>query len=111
QVMGGKFSFLMLGATKGTIDSEPQMPQIVERAINKAARLIHDDPRRAAQIYLTHEPSEAFKGAAMEAIIRELRDEFGSAIYGVQTIADFMGRHGELKAPPKSWKEIAAPSL
>ena len=110
QVMGGKFSFLMLGATKGTIDSEPQMPQIVERAINEAARLIHDDPRRAAQIYLTHEPSEAFKGAAMEAIIRELRDEFGSAIYGVQTIADFMGRHGELKAPPKSWKEIAAPS-
>ena len=24
---------------------------------------------------------------------------------------DFMGRHGELKAPPKSWKDIVAPAL
>ena len=34
----------------------------------------------------------------MEAVIREIKDEFGSAVYGVQAMADFMGRHGELKA-------------
>ena len=110
-VMGGKFSFLVLGATKATIDNAPQMPEVIDKAIDEAARLIHDDPRRAAQIYLTHEPSGTLSGAATEAVIREARDEFGSAVYGVKTIADFMGRHRELVTPPRSWKDIVAPSL
>jgi hypothetical protein len=29
----------------------------------------------------------------------------------VQAFADFMGRHGELKTPPKSWKDVVAPAL
>jgi len=49
--------------------------------------------------------------ATAEAVLREIKDEFGSAVYGVQTFADFMSRHGELKSPPKSWKDIVAPSL
>jgi NitT/TauT family transport system substrate-binding protein len=110
-VMNGKSSFLILAATKAYIEAQPQIPGVIEKAIEEAARIIHDDPRRAAQIYLTHEPSTAFDGAAMEAVIREIKDEFGSAIYGVQTIADLMGRHGELKAPLRSWKEIVAPAL
>jgi hypothetical protein len=44
-------------------------------------------------------------------VLREIKDEFGSAVYGVQVFADFMGRHGELKTPPKSWKDIVAPAL
>ena len=55
--MGGKSSFLILGATKAYIEAQPQMPEAIDQAMDEAARLIHDDPRRAAQIYLTHEPS------------------------------------------------------
>jgi NitT/TauT family transport system substrate-binding protein len=109
--MGGKSSFLILGATKAFIDAHPRLPAVIDQAMDEAARIIHDDPRRAAQIYLTHEPSEAIDGATMEAVIRDIRDEFGSAVYGVQAIADFMGRHDELKAPPHSWKDIVAPAL
>lgn len=111
EAVGGKFSFLILGATKAYIEREPQMPEVIDRAMDEAARVIHDDPRRAAQIYLTHEPSGTLTAAAMEAVIRDVRDEFGSAVNGVQTMADFMGRHGELKAPPRSWQDIVAPSL
>jgi len=110
-VMGGKSSFLIMGATKAYIDAQPQMPEVIDKALDEAARIIHDDPRRAAQIYLTHEPSGSLNAAATEAVIRDIKDEFGSGVYGVQTIADFMGRHGELKSPPKSWKEIVAPAL
>ena len=81
------------------------------KAIDEAARLIRDDPKRAAQIYLTREPSAALNGAAVEAIIRETKDEFGSPVYGVQATADFMVRIGELKTPLRSWKDIAAPAL
>ena len=111
EVVGGKISFLVLGATRATIAAQPQLPAVIEQAIDAAARLIHDDPRRAAQIYLTHEPSGTINGAAMEAVVKDIKDEFGSAVYGMQTMAEFMGRHGELKAVPKSWKEIVAPAM
>lgn len=110
-VIGGKFSFLVLGTTKAAIDAQPRLPEVVDKAMDEAARVIHDDPRRAAQIYLTHEPSGTLNGAAMAAVIGDIKDEFGSAVYGVQATADFMARHGTLKMPPRSWKEIVAPAL
>jgi ABC-type nitrate/sulfonate/bicarbonate transport system substrate-binding protein len=110
-VMNGKSSFLILGAERSHVRAQPQMAELVAKAIDAAARLIRDDPKRAAQIYLTHEPSAALNGAAMEAIIREAKDEFGSPVYGVQATADFMLRIGELKGSLRSWKDIAAPAL
>jgi NitT/TauT family transport system substrate-binding protein len=110
-VTNGKASFLIMGATKAYIEAQPQMPEVVDKAIQEASRIIHDDPRRAAQIYLTHEPSMTLNAAAIEAVLRENKDEFGSPVYGVQAFAAFMGRHGELKSPPQSWKEIVAPAL
>jgi NitT/TauT family transport system substrate-binding protein len=110
-IMNGKSSFLILGARRSYVDTQPQVAEVVAKALDEAARLIRDDPKRAAQIYLTHEPSATLSGAVMEAVIRDVRDEFGSPVYGIQTMADFMLRLGELKAPLHSWKEIAAPSL
>ena len=111
EVMNGKFSFLVLGASKAAIERGPEIPGIVAGAIDEAARIIRDDPRRAAQIFLTHEPSGVLSGTAAAAVIGEIKDEFGSAVYGVQTMADFLSRRGELKAPPKSWKDVVAPAL
>lgn len=111
EAMNGKFSFLIMAATKAEIEARPQLPEVVAKAIDDAARLIRDDPRRAAQIYLTHEPSGTIGGATMEAVVRDIKDEFGSAIHGVKTMADFMGRHGGLTTVPRGWREIAAPAL
>ncbi len=110
-VLNGKASFLMLGATRRYVDAHPQMPEVIVKAIDEAAKLIHNDPRRAAQIYLTHEPSRTLGAGDVEAILRDIKDEFGSPVFGVQAFADFMARHGELKSPPQSWKEIVAPAL
>jgi len=110
-VMNGKSSFLILGAERSYVRAQPQIAELVAKAIDEAARIIRDDPKRAAQIYLTHEPSAALNGAAVEAIVRDVKEEFGSPIYGVQTTADFMVRIGELKGSLRSWKDIAAPAL
>jgi NitT/TauT family transport system substrate-binding protein len=110
-VMNGKSSFLILGAQRSYVSAQPQVAELVAKAIDEAARIIRDDPKRAAQIYLTHEPSAALNGAAMEAVIRDVKDEFGSPVYGVQATADFMARIGELKSSLRSWKDIAAPAL
>lgn len=110
-VIGGKASLLILGATRGYIAAHPKVPELVAAAIEEAARIIRDDPRRAAAIYLAHEPSKALDRRTVAAIVAEIRDEFGSAIHGTQAFADFMAEHGGLNAPPRSWKEIVAPAL
>jgi ABC-type nitrate/sulfonate/bicarbonate transport system substrate-binding protein len=111
EIMNGKSSFLILGAEHSYVRAQPQMAELVAKAIDEATRIIRDDPKRASQIYLTHEPSAALNGAVVEAIIRELKDEFGSPVYGVQATADFMARTGELKGSLRTWKDIAAPAL
>jgi NitT/TauT family transport system substrate-binding protein len=111
EVIGGRASFLILGAAKSYTEAHPKIPEIVDKAMDEAARLIRDDPRRAAQIYLEHEPSKALDADDIEAVLRENKDAFGSPVEGIQAFADFMGRHGELKTPPQGWKEIVAPAL
>jgi len=110
-VINGKASFLIMGATRAYIEAHPQLPEAIDKAIDDAARIIRSDPARAAQIYLTHEPSMSLSGPIIEAVLREIKDEFGSSVYGAQAFADFMGRHGELTTPPKSWKDVVAPAL
>jgi NitT/TauT family transport system substrate-binding protein len=101
-VIDGKASFLAIGATKAYIAAHPKVPETVAKAMDEAARIIHDDPRRAAEIYLAHEPSKTFDAAAIAAVLGDIKDEFGSAVHGIAAFADFMGRHGELKSPPQS---------
>jgi len=110
-VIGGKASFLIMGAGRGYVAAHPQMAQVVVEAMDEAAHIIRENPRRAAEVYLAHEPSKTLDVAAVAAVLDDIKDEFGSAVHGVQAFADFMGRHGELKTPPQSWKEIVAPAL
>ena len=111
EVIDGKASFLLLGATRAFIEAHGKLPEVVAKAMDEAARIIRTDPRRATQIYLTHEPSRTFDAAAIEAVLRANKDEFGSAVYGIRAFADFMARHGALKSPPQSWKDVVAPAL
>lgn len=110
-VIKGKASFLILGATRRYVEAHAKIPEIIDTAMDEAARLIHDDPNRAARIFLTHEPSKALNAADVATVLTDEKDEFGSAVQGIQAFADFMGRHGELKTPPKSWKDIVAPAM
>jgi NitT/TauT family transport system substrate-binding protein len=111
QVIGGKASFLVLGATEHYVEAHKEIPQAIDAAIDEAAHLIHDNPRRAAQIYLAHEPSKALDAGDIEAVLRENKEEFGSAVDGIAAFIGFMTRHGELKKPPQSWKDVVAPAL
>jgi len=110
-VIDGNASFLIMGATRAYVAAHPGVAEAVAKAMDEAARMIHDDPHHAAEIYLVHEPFKTLDVAAVAAIIEGIKDEFGSPVHGVQAFADFMVRHGELKTPPQSWKEIVAPAL
>ena len=110
-IIGGKASLLLMAATKGYSEAHAKIIEAIDKAMDEAARLIHDDPNRAARIYLAHEPSKALDAPAIGAVLKDNKDEFGSTVHGIEAFADFMARHGELKAPPKSWQDVVAPAL
>jgi len=107
----GKSSFLIMGATKRYIEANPKMPDVIAKAIEEAATIIKTDPKRAAEVYLKYEPSKTLDVATVEAILKDLKDDFGKSVQGVQSYADFMGKLGQLKNPPKSWKDVVTPSI
>jgi NitT/TauT family transport system substrate-binding protein len=110
-VYGGKSSFLIMGATKKWIDANPKLLDPVAKAVDEAASIITNNPRMAAEIYLRREPIAGFDVDAIAAILQEYKDEFGSNVHGVRITAEFMGRLGQLKNPPKSWKDIVTPTM
>lgn len=107
----GPASFIIMGAIKRYVEANPKMPDVIAKAIDEAASIIKNDPKQAAEIYLKREPSRMLDQAAVEEILKEYANDFGSPVHGVQAYADFMGRVGQLKNPPKSWKEIVTPSI
>ena len=67
-VIDGNASFLVLGASKGYIAAHPRVPEAIGKAIDEAARIIRDDPHRAAEIYLAHEPHARRGGACRRSV-------------------------------------------
>lgn len=110
-ILGGKASFLVLAATKKSVNAQPQLAQAVIKALDEAADIIRKEPRRAAQIFLKFEPSRNLDVRTLEAVLRDLKDEFGNEVHGIEAYAGFMSRHGKLKEPPKSWKDVVIPQL
>jgi NitT/TauT family transport system substrate-binding protein len=111
EVFGAKASFLALGATRRAVEAAPVLPEAVAAAMEEAAAIIRDEPERAADIYIAVEQPEGMDRAAVVALLRSLAGDFGPSLAGVQAYADFMGRIGQLKAPPASWREVAHPVI
>jgi NitT/TauT family transport system substrate-binding protein len=108
---GGKASFLVAGATKKVLDANPKLAVVLTKALGEADELIRNDPKKAAEIYLKVEPSKTLTPADVEAILKELKDDFGVSVHGVGASARFMEKIGQLKNPPASWKDAFVPSL
>lgn len=110
-IYGGRSTFLAMGATKKVLDANPKLAGVMIAALSEAASIIVKEPKRATEIYLKVEPQKSMDNAAVEALLVELKDEFDTGVYGIKAVADFMGRIGQLKAPPARWQDAYVPAL
>lgn len=107
----GRSSFLLLAATRRALETRPTLAEATIKALNEAADMIRREPRKSALIYLKFEPSRSLDVRTLEAVLRDLKDEFGSEVHGIEAFARFMERHRTLKHAPKSWKDVVVPQL
>jgi NitT/TauT family transport system substrate-binding protein len=106
---GGRSTFLALAATKRYTDANPKMAAVMVAALEDARDFIRTHPDQAAAIYLKAEPSKFLDQAGVTAMLKEEHDDFGVEVSGVKTLADFMGRLGQLKRIPASADDVFTP--
>lgn len=111
EAFDGRSTFLAAGATRKWLDANPKMAAVLIKALEEAGDIIRKDPNKAAQIYLKVEPSKFLDEAKVEAMLKAMPDDFGTALHGVKTLADFMGRSGGLKTIPAKWQDVVVPEL
>ena len=88
-----------------------KMAGVLIKALEEANDVIRKDPAKAAAIYLKVEPSKLLDEAKVTAMLKAMPDDFGVALHGVKTLADFMGRTGGLKNIPAKWQDVVVPEL
>jgi NitT/TauT family transport system substrate-binding protein len=109
--LGGKSSFFVIASPRETLAAQPKLAEVVARAIDEASDIIGRNPRQAALTWLKYEPSHTLDARAVEAILRDLKGEFGSGVYGVSATAALMSRDGKLKSAVWNWKDVVAPAI
>jgi len=110
-IMGGKTSFLVMASPKSALTSHPKLPEVLAKAIEEASTIIRTDPRRAAMIWLKWEPSHTLDARTVEGILRDLKDEFGNGVFGVEATATYLRRDNRLKDRVSTWKDVVAPGV
>lgn len=110
-IMGGKTSFLVLASPKAALASHPKLPEVLAKAIEEASGIIRNDPRRAATIWLKWEPSHTLDARMVEGILRDLKDDFGSGVFGVEATATYLRRDNRLRDRVPNWKDVVAPAV
>jgi NitT/TauT family transport system substrate-binding protein len=111
EIMGGKTSFLVMAAPKSATDAHPKLAEVLAKSIEEASSIIRKNPRRAAMVWLKWEPSQTLDARAVEGILGDLKDDFGSAVFGVEGTAAYLRRDGRLKDNVRSWKDVVAPAI
>ena len=111
EIMGGKTSFLVMASPKASLASHPKLPDVLAKAIDEASNVIRKDPKRAAMVWLKWEPSHTLDARVVEGILRDLQDDFGSGVFGIEAAATYLRRDNRLKEGIWSWKDVVAPAI
>ncbi len=111
EIMGGKTSFLVMASPKAALAAHPKLSDVLSKAIDEASGVIRKDPRRAAMVWLRWEPSNTLDARTVEAVLRELGDDFSSSVFGIERAAAYLRRDNRLSEPITNWKDVVAPAI
>jgi NitT/TauT family transport system substrate-binding protein len=107
---GSNITGATLAGMQNFVDANPRVAQAMLTGLEDAAKLIRDDPKRAAEIYLASEKVQL----GVEEVQRILSDgsmTFSASPEGIEAFAQFMLEQGMLTKLPGSWKDVFFPMI
>lgn len=107
---GGNVTGAVLAGMQGFVDANPKVAMAMMQGLDEANKLIKDDPKRAAEIYLASEKVQLNADDVVQ-ILGDGSLTFSSAPEGLETFAKFMSEQGMLSKVPPSWKDVFFPMI
>lgn len=109
-ILGFDTSGSELMGSSAFFDANPKVSRAVLMGLEDANRLINDNPRRAAEIYVKAEASNA-NIDDIAAMLKDGSNTFTVVPGGTMRYAESMAETGMLQAPLKSWKDVFFPLI
>ena len=110
-VFAGPSTSFVLVASRRYADLHPNLVEAVIAALDAANATIAREPRRAADIYLSNEPSKVFDAAFITTLLLDGEHRFNTDVLGIMTYVDYLGRHSLIKRRPTTWKDLFLPAI
>lgn len=111
EVFGGPSLSILLAASRRYGDANPAIVEAVIAALDEADAVIVREPRRAADIYVSAEPSKVFDAAFVASLLTDGEHDFTTDVSGIMTYVDYLGRNGQIRTRPADWKEMFLPQI
>jgi NitT/TauT family transport system substrate-binding protein len=108
QVLGGPATFTVAWARVSFCDHNPNTCEVVVRALQEAMRLITEQGREAAQIYVLRSRTKLSVDDVLK-VLEDPRISFGTPPHGIMKYARFMSSTGSLGRLPEDWREVFFP--
>jgi NitT/TauT family transport system substrate-binding protein len=110
-VFGGPSSSLVLGVSRRYADANPDIVKAVIAGLEDSNAIIVREPQRAADIYLSAEPSKLFSAPFVAELLTDDEHGFTTDVLGIMTYVDYLARNGQMKNHPADWKDLFLPYI
>lgn len=111
EIFGGRdASVVIFGGFLGFMEDNPKVALAVLNGIDAANRLIKENPKRAAEIYLKTEKVKLSEQEVV-GILTDGSITYDAAPHGLVRYATYLQKLGMLKTVPGAWQDVFAPLL
>ena len=107
-IAGGPLSNAVVFGRRKFVEENPKTTQAIVAALEEADRLIRDDPKKAAELYLAMTKEKLTPDELVE-IMKQPGVVFSTTPYATMLQAEQIAKAGVLKTRPKDWKEFFFP--
>jgi NitT/TauT family transport system substrate-binding protein len=107
-IVGGPYTNIVVFSRRQFVDENPKIAQAIVAALDEADRLIQEDPKKAAELYLT-ETREKLTIDELLEMMKQPGVVFTTTPSGTMLMAEQMAKGGVIKTSPKDWKEFFFP--
>ena len=107
-IMDGSLTNVVVFSRRQFVDENPKIAQAIVAALEEADRLIQEDPRKAAELYLA-ETREKLTVDELVEMMKQPGVVFTTTPSATMLLAEQMAKGGLIKTSPKDWKEFFFP--
>jgi NitT/TauT family transport system substrate-binding protein len=107
-IVGGPYTNIVVFSRRQFVDENPKIAQAIVAALEEADRLILEDPRKAAELYLATTKEKLTVDELLE-MMKQPGVVFSTTPSATMLMAEQMAKGGILKTGPKDWKEFFFP--